>query len=62
MVAAATRTRLSHAGVEEVLAVDLTKREFGIPVVRVVIPGLEGSDEVPGHVPGERALRQAGRR
>lgn len=54
--------RLSHAGMEEVLTVDLTKREFGIPVVRVVIPGLEGSDEVPGHVPGERALRQQGRR
>lgn len=54
--------RLSHAGMEEVLTVDLTKREFGIPVVRVVIPGLEGSHEVPGYVPGERALRQQGRR
>ena len=33
---------LSSAGISEVVAVDLTREEFGIPVVRVIIPGLEG--------------------
>ena len=34
--------------------VDLTKQEFGIPVVRVVVPGLEGLVE-DNYVPGARA-------
>ena len=34
--------RLRRAGLQRVLVVDLTRREFGIPVVRVIIPGLEG--------------------
>jgi ribosomal protein S12 methylthiotransferase accessory factor len=48
--------RLRDAGVTQVVAVDLTKDEFGIPVVRVVIPGLEGLRDVPGYVPGPRAI------
>lgn len=47
--------RLRAAGVEEAVAVDLTKPEFGIPVVRVVIPGLEGIDESPDYLYGHRA-------
>ena len=47
--------RLRAAGITEVAAVDLTKPEFGIPVVRVVIPGLEGLDHSPKFVPGTRA-------
>ncbi len=47
--------RLGAVGIEEVIAVDLTKPEFGIPVVRMVIPGLEGIDSSPNYVPGERA-------
>lgn len=30
---------LQKAGIERVIVIDLTKREFGIPVVRVIIPG-----------------------
>lgn len=48
-------SRLRAAGIEEAVAVDLTKPEFGIPVVRVVIPGLEGVDESPDYLLGARA-------
>jgi ribosomal protein S12 methylthiotransferase accessory factor len=33
---------LRTAGISEVVVVDLTREEFGIPVVRVIVPGLEG--------------------
>jgi YcaO-like protein with predicted kinase domain len=46
---------LARAGIEEVAIVDLTKREFEIPVVRVIVPGLEGIADAPGYVPGHRA-------
>ncbi len=36
--------RLRSVGIQQVLVVDLAKPEFGIPVVRVVVPGLEGPD------------------
>jgi ribosomal protein S12 methylthiotransferase accessory factor len=49
--------RLRAAGLDQVVAVDLTKPEIGIPVVRVVIPGLEPLYDVPGYVPGARARR-----
>jgi ribosomal protein S12 methylthiotransferase accessory factor len=45
-----------------VVVVDLTRREIGIPVVRVVIPGLEPLDDVPGYTPGSRAKRRAAER
>ena len=48
---------LRSAGFEQIAVVDLTKDEFQLPVVRVVIPGLEGPYE-GGHgdyVPGARA-------
>lgn len=47
--------QLREVGVRRVLAVDLTKPDLGLPVVRVVVPGLEGPDEHPGYVPGARA-------
>ncbi len=50
-------TQLSRVGIEEVLVVNLTRRELGVPVVRVVIPGLETAIEGPAYVPGERARR-----
>ena len=34
---------LNEVGIEQVLVVDLTKPEFGIPVVKVIVPGLEPS-------------------
>lgn len=46
--------QLRRAGIEHVIMVDLTRAEFGIPVVRIIIPGLEGAHKTPGYVPGER--------
>lgn len=46
--------RLRAAGIEQVAVVDLTLPEFGISVVRVVIPGLEGMHDAPGFTPGAR--------
>lgn len=47
---------LRRAGIGQVAAVDLSLPEFAIPVVRVVIPGLESLHDAPGYVPGARAL------
>lgn len=47
--------RLRGVGIERVVLVDLTKPEFRVPVVRVLIPGLEGTDESPRYTPGARA-------
>ena len=48
--------RLKAVGIGQVLAVDLTRPEFALPVVRVVIPGLEGPDDHDDYAPGRRAL------
>ncbi|MFJ1608463.1 YcaO-like family protein [Streptomyces sp. NPDC088253] len=48
--------RLRAAGLGSVLVVDLTDPRFGVPVVRVVVPGLEGPDDDPAYVPGTRAV------
>jgi ribosomal protein S12 methylthiotransferase accessory factor len=50
-----TLERLQASGVEQVIAVDLTKPEFGLPVVRVVVPGLESPHDDPRYVAGVRA-------
>jgi len=48
---------LRAAGISEVVAVDLTLQEFGIPVVRVIIPGLEGpTTTIPDCRLGPRAM------
>lgn len=47
--------RLRSAGIQQVIVVDLTKQEFQLPVVRVVIPGLEGPDEHASYIRGARA-------
>ena len=55
--------RLALAGIHEVIWVNLTHPDIGVPVVRVVVPGLEGPSAPVGggYVPGARArLRQAG--
>jgi YcaO-like protein with predicted kinase domain len=49
------RERLTAAGLAQVAAVDLTQPRFGIPVVRVIVPGLESLHGIPGYVPGARA-------
>jgi YcaO-like protein with predicted kinase domain len=46
---------LIAAGVREVIVVDLTRPEFRIPVVRVIIPGLEASIRIPDYALGSRA-------
>jgi len=54
---------LRAAGIGEVVAVDLTLEEFGIPVVRVIIPGLEGPvTTVPNCRLGPRATKLTGGR
>jgi ribosomal protein S12 methylthiotransferase accessory factor len=48
--------RLRAIGVKQAIAVDLTQSAIGIPVVRMVVPGLEGSDHhLAQYVPGPRA-------
>jgi ribosomal protein S12 methylthiotransferase accessory factor len=47
--------RLSTIGIEQVVAIDLTRLEIGIPVVRVVIPGLEAPHDDEDYLPGARA-------
>ncbi|WP_437563354.1 YcaO-like family protein [Sorangium sp. So ce542] len=47
--------RLRGAGIEQVAVIDLTKPELGVPVVRVVVPGLEGIGGIPGYIAGPRA-------
>lgn len=48
--------RLRSAGFDSVIVVDLTKRELGLPVVRVVIPGLEPKAGITDHIPGPRSV------
>ncbi len=54
--------RLKRVGIDEVVSVDMTRPEFGISVVRVVIPGLEAPHDDETYVPGPRvaALRKRG--
>lgn len=51
--------RLAGVGCAAVARVDLSRPEFGVAVVRVVIPGLEAPHDDPDYVPGPRA-RAAG--
>jgi len=50
--------RLKSVGIEEVIVIDLTKPAFNMPVVRVVIPGLEGPDDHDDYAMGRRATAQ----
>jgi ribosomal protein S12 methylthiotransferase accessory factor len=51
--------RLQAVGIDRVVAVDLTRPDLAIPVVRVVIPGLEGDPRHPLYRAGPRARRAA---
>jgi YcaO-like protein with predicted kinase domain len=54
-------TALRSAGISEVVLVDLTHEDFGIPVVRVIVPGLEGPvTTVPECRLGQRATELIG--
>ena len=52
---------MQSIGLQQVIVVDLTIPEFDIPVVKVVIPGLEGVPDGPDYVAGARAKRAMGR-
>ncbi len=47
--------RLTAVGIKQAIVVDLTRPEIGLPVVRVVVPGLDGPDDDESYVPGPRA-------
>ncbi|WP_108880051.1 YcaO-like family protein [Anderseniella sp. Alg231-50] len=47
---------LAAAGIDEVAVIDMTSAKYEIPVVRVVIPGLEAPHDDDGYIPGPRAL------
>ena len=51
--------RLRQVQLTRAIAVDLTRRDFAVPVVRMVIPGLEGDPRHPSYRAGVRARRQA---
>ena len=53
-------SRLRAVGIARAVAVDLTRPEFAIPVVRLVIPGLEWDPHHPNYQPGPRARDMAG--
>jgi ribosomal protein S12 methylthiotransferase accessory factor len=47
--------RLGAVGIDQVLCVDLSRADIDIPVVRVVIPGLEAPHDDDDYLPGPRA-------
>jgi ribosomal protein S12 methylthiotransferase accessory factor len=51
--------RLRSVGIDQVVVVDLTREAIGVPVVRVIVPGLEGvmEEEHGDYAPGRRARR-----
>jgi YcaO-like protein with predicted kinase domain len=54
--------RLCTVGIKRVIAVDLTRPDIGIPVVRIVTPGLEWDCTHPDYTPGGRARRAGSER
>lgn len=53
---AALLFRLRKVGMKSVVVVDLTKSDIGIPVAKVIVPGLEGPSELHCR-PGKRAAQ-----
>ena len=54
--------RLRAVGVTSVIALDLSLQPWGVAVVRVVVPGLEGVVDSTSYAPGARAQSLRGRR
>jgi YcaO-like protein with predicted kinase domain len=48
---------LRRAGIRQVAAIDLSRPDHGVPVVRIVVPGLEPPHDDVTYVPGGRALQ-----
>ena len=54
---------LKAAGIGQAILLDLTRPDVRVPVVRMVVPGLEGwTDKVEAAIPGRRRLSRAGAR
>jgi ribosomal protein S12 methylthiotransferase accessory factor len=53
-------TLLQAQGLDRAVVVDLGRPEFGLDVVRVQVPGLEGHAKFSFYAPGERARRVLG--
>ena len=47
--------KLSRCGLDQIVVADLTREEMGIPVVRVIVPGLEAYPHFAHFAPGRRA-------
>ncbi len=47
---------LRRIGIRHAVAVDLSRSDVGIPVVKVVVPGLEGHHKGEQYRPGARAI------
>ncbi|MGI9369170.1 MAG: YcaO-like family protein [Ruegeria sp.] len=52
---------LTSSGINQVAAVDLSRQNMDVSVVRAIIPGLEAPHDDPDFIPGNRALRAAGK-
>ncbi len=52
--------QLQSVGIKQVIRVDLTKPDIGIPVVRVVIPGVEAPHDDDDFLPGPRVVNIGG--
>lgn len=52
--------KLRGVGIERIIIVNLTRPDFGLPVVRVVIPGLEAITQTVDTAPGTRSPRNGG--
>lgn len=50
--------RLQERGLSQVIVVDLTHPGLRVPVLRVIVPGLEPGHDQPGYRPGPRAQRR----
>jgi ribosomal protein S12 methylthiotransferase accessory factor len=50
---------LRCAGLSQVVVVDLTRQDIGLPVVKLIVPGLGNSDSCPGRRAREALRRQA---
>jgi ribosomal protein S12 methylthiotransferase accessory factor len=53
--------RLRGVGVDQVVAVDLTRPDIGIPTAKVIVPGLEYYSLFIGYTPGRRARQRLSR-
>ncbi|MEM1288712.1 MAG: YcaO-like family protein, partial [Pseudomonadota bacterium] len=54
-----TLEAIRRTGLKQAIWVDLMQEALGVPVARLIVPGLEAPHDDPQYVPGERAMRVA---